>query len=121
VYGRQTPDGYPMNRVAWDGPGQLTARFEVARQTAAGAPMLFVFPRPASAEGMTGTMGMPAHAPDNTQRIAPRAEPPVLAQSAVFMASEPLLSRTTRQSLAQADNRVLWNAMWLSSPEFMNN
>ncbi len=120
LYGRQTPDGYPMNRAAWDGPGQLTARFEVARQIAAGAPMLFVPPQPPT-EGMTGTMGMSAHAPDNTQRTAPRAEPPVLAESGVFMASEPLLSQTTRRSLAQADNRVLWNAMWLSSPEFMNN
>jgi len=83
--------------------------------------MLFVPPQPAPAEGMTGTMGMFAHAPDNTQRTPPRAEPPILAESAVFTASEPLLSQTTRQSLAQADNRVLWNAMWLSSPEFMNN
>jgi len=121
LYGRQTPDGYPMNKGAWDGPGQLTARFEVARQIAAGAPMLFVPPQPAPAEGMTGTMGMSAPAPDNTQRTAPRAEPPVLAESAVFMASEPLLSQTTRRSLAQADNHVLWNAMWLSSPEFMND
>lgn len=121
LYGRQTPDGYPMNRGAWDGPGQLTARFEVATQIAAGAPMLFVPPQAAPAEGMTDTMGMSAPAPDNTQRTASRAEPPVLAESAVFMASEPLLSQTTRRSLAQADNRVLWNAMWLSSPEFMND
>ena len=119
LFGRQTPDGYPMNRGAWDGPGQLTARFEVARQIAAGTPILFLPSQPAPAEGMTGTMGMSA--PDNTQRTAPHAEPPVLAESAVFMASEHLLSQTTRRSLAQADNRILWNAMWLSSPEFMNN
>lgn len=34
-YGRQTPDGYPMTADAWTGSGQLSARFDVARQLAA--------------------------------------------------------------------------------------
>ncbi|MEX8494090.1 DUF1800 domain-containing protein [Sphaerotilus sp.] len=31
LYGRQTPDGYPLDESAWNGSGQMTARFEVAR------------------------------------------------------------------------------------------
>jgi uncharacterized protein (DUF1800 family) len=31
LYGRQTPDGYPLDERAWNGSGQMTARFEVAR------------------------------------------------------------------------------------------
>jgi uncharacterized protein (DUF1800 family) len=30
-YGRPTPDGYPLTRSEWSSPGQLAARFEVAR------------------------------------------------------------------------------------------
>jgi uncharacterized protein (DUF1800 family) len=31
LYGRPTPDGYPLVRSGWTSPGQLAARFEVAR------------------------------------------------------------------------------------------
>lgn len=31
LYGRATPDGYPLNEGAWNGSGQMAARFEVAR------------------------------------------------------------------------------------------
>jgi uncharacterized protein (DUF1800 family) len=31
LYGRQTPDGYPLDESAWNGSGQMAARFEVAR------------------------------------------------------------------------------------------
>jgi hypothetical protein len=31
LYGRPTPDGYPLTRAEWMGPGQLAVRFEVAR------------------------------------------------------------------------------------------
>lgn len=31
LYGRQTPDGYPLDERAWNGSGQMAARFEVAR------------------------------------------------------------------------------------------
>ena len=31
LYGRPTPDGYPLVRGEWTSPGQLAARFEVAR------------------------------------------------------------------------------------------
>jgi uncharacterized protein (DUF1800 family) len=118
LYGRQTPDGYPMATSAWDGPGQITARFEVARQIGTGAPMLFVHAQPELAAGM---IEGPVRPSDTSQHPAPRVEPPVLADSAVFMACEARLSTSTRQALARSDNRVLWNAIWLSSPEFMND
>ena len=152
LYGRQTPDGYPLNSGAWDSPGQLTTRFEVARQLGAGAPALFgpppVFMRPDAAgeamntdadmgdmRGMRPINGMAAMPATNTMATrttaaamspsmhAPRPHlpPPDLARSAVFLAAEPGLSRATLQTLAQADQRVDWNALWLSSPEFMND
>jgi uncharacterized protein (DUF1800 family) len=31
LYGRPTPDGYPLTRAEWASPGQLAVRFEVAR------------------------------------------------------------------------------------------
>jgi uncharacterized protein (DUF1800 family) len=31
LYGRVTPDGYPLDESAWNGSGQMAARFEVAR------------------------------------------------------------------------------------------
>lgn len=31
LYGRATPDGYPLDEGAWNGSGQMAARFEVAR------------------------------------------------------------------------------------------
>jgi uncharacterized protein (DUF1800 family) len=31
LYGRPTPDGYPLTQAAWASAGQMTARFEIAR------------------------------------------------------------------------------------------
>ncbi len=134
LYGRQTPDGYPLNSGAWDSPGQLTTRFEVARQMGFGAPALFGPPPPflraealppgPGADGSLGAMpAMDAMNPAPAAAPAARAHlpPPDLARSAVFLAAEPNLSRATLQALAQADRPVDWNALWLSSPEFMND
>lgn len=33
-FGRTTPDGYPLDAVAWSGSGQMATRFDVARQMA---------------------------------------------------------------------------------------
>ena len=107
LYGRQTPDGYALNSDAWDSPAQLTTRFEVARQIGAGASALF---GPAPPFLRVGATPPGQHLP-----------PPDLARSAVFLAAEPALSRATLQALAQADQRASWNALWLSSPEFMSD
>ena len=135
LYGRQTPDGYPLDSGAWDSPGQLTTRFEVARQLGSGAPALFGPPprfmhleaavdamdAGASGGGMLPASSMRAMPTAGAQARRPHLPPPDLARSAVFLAAEPGMSRATLQTLAQADTRVDWNALWLSSPEFMNN
>lgn len=110
LYGRQTPDGYPLDSTAWDGPGQLVTRFEVAQQLAGGAPALFRPVPPALSAGAIPRTMLPPHRP-----------PPQLSSSSVFLAAEPTLSRATLEALAQADNRVRWNALWLASPEFMTH
>lgn len=150
LYGRQTPDGYPLDSGAWDSPGQLTTRFEVARQLGYGAPALFG-PAPAfmrldaapdaidamdamdtggDMQAVRSEQGMAAmDAATNAAPVArtmppaarPHLPPPDLARSAVFLAAEPSLGRATLQTLAQADQRADWNALWLSSPEFMND
>ena len=110
LYGRKTPDGYPLDADAWSSPGQLTVRFALAQQLAAGAPALF-------RSGDRGSRARPATPATVTGSW--RVSPPDLEHSAVFVASEPTLSRATRTALAQTRRRVRWNALWLSSPEFM--
>ena len=111
LYGRQTPDGYPLNSGAWNSPGQLTTRFAVAQQLAAGAPLLFHRPRRPVSALAAMRRGRPARL----------GRPPDLAHSAVYAATEASLSRSTRRALAQSRGRVRWNALWLSSPEFMTD
>ena len=41
LYNHETPDGYPMTEPAWNGPGQLAVRFEIARQIGGGSAGLF--------------------------------------------------------------------------------
>jgi Protein of unknown function (DUF1800). len=124
LFGRQTPDGYPLNASAWDGSGQLTARFEVARQIGSGAPAMFE-PPPAflrqSAPLVTAEPdeAMAAMTLPKPRQAAPPS-PPDLARSPVYLAQQNQLSIATLRALAQADNRLRWNTLWLSSPEFMN-
>ncbi len=110
LYGRQTPDGYPLAADAWSSPGQLTTRFAVARQLAAGAPALFLPP------GQLHQVRTPMSGTPWTHR---RAQAPHLERSAVFEAAEGTLSHATLTVLAGTENRRRWNALWLSSPEFM--
>jgi uncharacterized protein (DUF1800 family) len=125
LFGRQTPDGYPLNASAWDGSGQLTARFEVARQIGSGAPAMFE-PPPAflrqSAPLVTAEPdeAMAAMTAPQTAAKPPLRPPPDLARSPVYLAQQNQLSIPTLRALAQADNRLRWNTLWLSSPEFMN-
>ncbi len=41
LYNHDTPDGYAMTAAQWNGPGQMDARFEVARQIGSGGAGLF--------------------------------------------------------------------------------
>ncbi|UXH79273.1 DUF1800 domain-containing protein [Roseateles amylovorans] len=94
LYDKQTPDGYPLTAEAWDSPGQMTLRFEIARQIGGGAPGLF------RAEGTTTPVPMP-----DLQALRARVEP--------------TLAPATRQALAQTGTPQQWLTLWLSSPDFM--
>lgn len=98
LYGRQTPDGYPLTEEAWNSPGQMTTRFEIARVIGSGSPGLF------------------------RSDAAPAAGPPTLpnlARTPYYQALQPTLSPATRQALAQAGSTSEWNTFFLASPAFM--
>ncbi|WP_416758719.1 DUF1800 domain-containing protein [Roseateles sp. So40a] len=94
LFDKQTPDGYPLTADAWNSPGQMTLRFEVARQIGTGAAALY---RP---EGTNGPVPMP-----DLQPLRARVEP--------------TLAPSTRGALAQTTSPQQWLTLWLSSPDFM--
>ena len=96
-YNRQTPDGYPLDQSAWAGPGQMAARFEIARAIGSGSAGLF------RKEG--ATTDAPAF--------------PRLANAFFYESIEPTLGAATRAALDQAASPQEWNSFLLSSPEFM--
>ena len=95
LYYRTTPDGYNLNSSAWTGPGQLLARFDIAREIGGNSAKLF---RSAG------------------ERFAVPQIQNVLSSSGMDMR----LSKTTQKALAEAANDREWNALFLSSPEFMH-
>jgi uncharacterized protein (DUF1800 family) len=98
LYNHQTPDGYPMTAAAWNGPGQMATRFEIARAIGSNAAAMFKPP-----------------APDGVEQPAfPR-----IASAFYFNAVQPTLSAATRAALDRATSPQEWNALFLSSPEFM--
>jgi len=100
LYNHETPDGYPMSAAAWNGPGQMAVRFEIAHQLGAGAPALF--------------------RPDNVAATA--AAPPAVPELQTMLAGgdlDPSLAGPTKAALSQASSPKDWNALYLSSPEFM--
>ncbi|ABF11700.1 DUF1800 domain-containing protein [Cupriavidus metallidurans] len=98
LYGHVTPDGYPAAESAWASSGQLVRRFEIARTIGNGPAGLF-----------TGEDGQP------TQR---RGFP--MPNSRMFYDTiEATLGPATRGALAQAGSQQEWNAVLLSSPEWM--
>ena len=98
LYGRQTPDGWPLDESAWASPGQMTVRFEVARAIASGSAGLF------RSEGPT-----PQEAPAFPQ----------LANALYYQALQHSLGSSTRAALAQAGSPQEWATFLLSSPELM--
>ena len=98
-YNRSTPDGYPLVSAFWSGPGQMMARFEVAKSIGASAGNLF---KPAE--------------PD----VAATPAFPLLQNALYFEQLRGMLSARTMAALAQADSPQMWNLLFLSSPEFMN-
>jgi uncharacterized protein (DUF1800 family) len=98
-YNRQTPDGYPLDQVAWAGPGQMNTRFEVARAIGGGSAGLF------KREGAVPTE---------------RPAFPQLANPLYYDGMAPRLAPATKEALEQAGSPQEWNVLLLSSPEFMH-
>jgi uncharacterized protein (DUF1800 family) len=98
LYGHATPDGYPLIDSAWNGPGQMVTRFEVARAIGSNASGLFKIEGPPVLE-------QPAF--------------PLIANSLYFNSIQPTLGAATVKALSQANSPQDWNTLLLSSPEFM--
>jgi uncharacterized protein (DUF1800 family) len=97
LYGRQTPDGYPLTGSAWSSSGQISRRFEIARAIGASNSGLFE-PEDGSSPG---TIGFPQ-----------------LSTRLYFAALEPHLSAQTRSALDRASSQTEWNLYLLASPDF---
>jgi uncharacterized protein (DUF1800 family) len=97
LYGRQTPDGFPLTEAGWASSGQISRRFEIARAIATGSAGLFE----------------PEDGSDNASGGFPQ-----LSTRLYYDAIEPHLSASTRQALDRAASQVEWNMFLLASPEF---
>jgi uncharacterized protein (DUF1800 family) len=97
IYGRQTPDGYPLTELNWASSGQMSKRFEIARSIGAGNAGLFD-PEDGSAATVTGF--------------------PQLSNRLYFEAVEPFLAGRTKDALGRANSQQEWNTFLLSSPDF---
>ncbi len=98
VYAHVTPDGYPMVRTFWNGPGQIEQRFEIARSIGFGYNSLF------KPDGVT--------APIETTL-------PDLKTVAAATRIDAILATPTQAALAQAKSPGEWNTLLLASPDFM--
>ncbi len=98
LYGRVTPDGYPLNEAAWASSGQMVKRFEIARAIGSGNAGLFK---------------------TEDDKPGPRAGFPVLQSPLYYAAVEPALDPPTRTTLDQAQSQQEWNTLLLASPDWM--
>jgi len=99
LYGRQTPDGYPLSTAAWASAGQLATRFDIARNIGGGSPGLFrIDIADAASAG-------PAY--------------PQLANTLYYQSLASTLRPETRQALDEARSPQEWNTFLLSSPELV--
>ena len=98
LYGRVTPDGYPLTEAAWSSSGQMVRRFEMARAIGSGNAGLF-------------------NNDDNTP--GPSTGFPMLTSRLFFDAIEPALSVRARATLGRTSSQQEWNMILLSSPDWM--
>ncbi|HUO68109.1 MAG TPA: DUF1800 domain-containing protein [Gammaproteobacteria bacterium] len=96
LYGRQTPDGYPLDERYWTSSGQLSKRFEIAR-----------------AIGSSGAGLFDRQDDSDPQRVAF----PQLTTRFYFDDLEKWLGARTKAALDQATSQAEWNTYLLSSPE----
>jgi len=97
LFGRQTPDGYPLTQSGWASSGQISRRFEIARAIGSGSAGLFE-PEDGSPAASTGF--------------------PQLSGKLYFAAVEPFLSAHARAGLDRAGSQLEWNTFLLASPDF---
>ena len=95
LYGRITPDGWPLDGASWASSGQLARRFDIAAAIGNGNTQLFT------------PMG-------SQSRMAGF---PMLSTRLYYDAIEPRLSAATRKALAEANSQQEWNTFLLSSPD----
>ncbi len=95
LYGRITPDGWPLDGASWTGSGQLSKRFDIAAAIGNGNTQLFTPPGSKTRE----------------------AGFPMLATRLYYDAIEPHLSAPTRDALAKANSQQEWNTFLLASPD----
>ena len=98
LYGRVTPDGYPLTEAAWSSSGQLVRRFEIARAIGSGNAGLF-------------------NNDDNTP--GPSTGFPMLTSRLFFDAIEPALGVRARDALGRTSSQQEWNTILLASPDWM--
>jgi len=98
LYGRVTPDGYPLVEGAWTSSGQLVRRFEIARAIGSGNAGLF-------------------NTDDN--KPGPTTGFPMLSSRLYYDTIEPALGARTRDALNRTSSQQEWNLMLLASPDWM--
>ncbi len=99
LYGRQTPDGYPLTQSGWASPGQMTTRFEIAKAIGSGNAGLFKTEGPQAQE---------------------RPAFPQLANALYYQSLQKTIAPATLKVLDQATSPQEWNTFLLSSPELMH-
>jgi len=97
LFGRQTPDGFPLTENGWASSGQISRRFEIARAIGSGNDGLF--------EPEDGSRAVTTGFPELSSRL-------------YFAAVEPYLSTNARTALARAASQLEWNTFLLASPDF---
>jgi uncharacterized protein (DUF1800 family) len=95
LYGRITPDGWPLDGASWASSGQLAARFDIAAAIGNGNTQLFT--PIGSHSRMAGF--------------------PMLSTRFYYETIDPRLSAATRKALAEANSQQEWNTFLLSSPD----
>ncbi len=105
-FGRETPDGWSMLEAAWASPGQMTARFDVAKNLVGG-----------NGSGNGGLFRVDGLAP-------PAPLPKARVESPAWLRTQaPRESEATRQALFETLQAHPGDWAWVAivSPEFMRN
>jgi uncharacterized protein (DUF1800 family) len=104
LYGRITPDGWPLDSASWTGSGQMSKRFDFAGVIGSGRNRLFVDNSDAALPGVS----------TNLPHDAPALRDSALYRDAIAQG----LSAATSNALTQAKSPAEWNTFLLSSPDF---